>query len=129
MKSEMSITQLRLRGVMLEVLHAAVCVLCWVGVGYGQASQDQVDEILSPKVRSVIDSLKQGTYGPATQEQIAEAQAGQLVPILKARFVTSPDAEVKARVAHALVNLGDKYQRGDGRHCRSHRPGLCRSGL
>jgi HEAT repeat protein len=56
----------------------------------------------------VIDSLKQGTYGPATQEQIAEAQAGQLVPILEARFVTSQDAEVKARVAHALVNLGDK---------------------
>jgi HEAT repeat protein len=55
----------------------------------------------------VIDSLKQGTYGPATQEQIAEAQAGQLVPILEARFVTSQDADVKARVARALVSLGD----------------------
>jgi HEAT repeat protein len=56
----------------------------------------------------VIDFLKQGTYGPVTQEQVAEAQAGQLVPILEARFVTSQDAVVKARVARALVDLGDK---------------------
>ena len=93
---------------MLEVLHVAVWCALLVGVVYGQASQDQVDEALSLKVSSVIDSLKQGAYGPATQEQIAEAQAGQLVPILEARFVTSQDAEVKARVARALVDLGDK---------------------
>jgi HEAT repeat protein len=108
MKSGMSIRQLRLRSVMSEVLHVAVWCALLVGVGYGQTPQDQVDEILSLKVRSVIDLLKQGVYGPATQEQIAEAQAGQLVPILEARFVTSQDAEVKARVAHALVDLGDK---------------------
>jgi HEAT repeat protein len=51
--------------------------------------------------------MKQGIYGPATQEQIAEAQAGQLVPMLETRFVTSQDAKVKARVARALVDLGD----------------------
>jgi HEAT repeat protein len=108
MKSGMSIRRLHLRSVMSEVGHAAVWCALVVGVGYGQTSQDQVDEVLSLKVRSVIDSLKQGVYGPATQEQIAEAQAGQLVPILEARFVTSQDADVKARVARALVNLGDK---------------------
>jgi hypothetical protein len=108
MKSGMSIRQRHLRGVRLEVLHVAVWCALLVGVGYGQTSQDQVDEVLNAKVRSVIDSLKQGTYGPATQEQIAEAQAGQLVPILEARFVTSEDAEVKARVARALVDLDDK---------------------
>jgi HEAT repeat protein len=91
-----------------EVLHAAVWCALLVGVGYGQTSQDQVDDVLNAKVRSVIDFLKQGTYGPATQEQIAEAQAGQLVPILEARFVTSQDAVVKARVARVLVDLGDK---------------------
>jgi hypothetical protein len=107
-KSGMSIRQRHLRSVMSEVLHASVWCALLVGVAYGQASQDQVDEVLSAKVRSVIDSLKQGTYGPATQEQIAEAQAGQLVPILEARFVTSQDAEMKARVARALVDLGDK---------------------
>src|ERR1700722_4793768 len=104
----MSIRQLHLRSVMSEVLHAAVWCALLVGVGYGQTLQDQVDEVLSLKVRSVIEHLKQGVYGPATQEQIAEAQAGQLVPILEARFVTSQDAEVKARVARALVDLGDK---------------------
>ena len=108
MKSGMSIRRLHLRSVMSEVGHAAVWCALVVGVGYGQTSQDQVDEVLSLKVRSVIDSLKQGVYGPATQEQIAEAQAGQLVPILETRFVTSQDAVVKARVARALVDLGDK---------------------
>jgi HEAT repeat protein len=92
----------------IGVLRVAVWCALLVGVGYGQTLQDQVDEVLSLKVRSVIDSLKQGTYGPATQEQIAEAQAGQLVPILEARFVSSQDAVVKARVARALVDLGDK---------------------
>jgi HEAT repeat protein len=108
MKSGMSIRQRHLRGVRLEVLHVAVWCALLVGVGYGQASQDQVDDVLNAKVRSVIDFLKQGIYGPATQEQIAEAEAGQLVPILEARFVTSQDAVVKARVARALVDLGDK---------------------
>ena len=108
MKSGMSIRQRNLRVVMLEVLHVAVWCALLVGIGYGQMSQDQVDEVLSAKVRSMIDSLKQGIFGPATQEQIADAQAGQLVPILEARFVTSQDAEVKARVARALVSLGDK---------------------
>ena len=108
MKRGMSIRQRHLRGVMSEVLHVAVWCALLVGVGYGQTSQDQSDEILNQKARNVIDSLKEGTYGPVTQEQIAEAQAGQLVPILEARFVTSQYAEVKARVARALVDLGDK---------------------
>jgi HEAT repeat protein len=108
MKSGMSIRQRHLRSVMSEVLQAAVWCALLVGVGYGQTSQDQVDEVLSQKVRNVIDFLKQGFYGPATQEQIAEAQAGQLVPILEGRFVASQDAVVKARVARALVDLGDK---------------------
>jgi hypothetical protein len=56
----------------------------------------------------VIDSLKRGIYGPATQEQIAGAQAGQLVPIFEARFMRSRDADVKARIASALVSLCDK---------------------
>jgi HEAT repeat protein len=108
MKSGMSIRQRRLRGVMLGVLQVAVWCALLVCVGFGQMSQDQVDEILNQKVHSVIDFLKQGIYGPATQEEVAEAQAGQLVPILEARFVTSQDAVVKARVARALVDLGDK---------------------
>ena len=108
MQSGMSTRPRHLRGVMLEVLHAAVWCALLVGVGYGQTSQDQGDEALSPKVRSVIDFLKQGVYGPATQEQIAEAESGQLVPILETRFVTSQDADVKARVARALMDLGEK---------------------
>jgi HEAT repeat protein len=108
MKSGKSIRQLHLRSVMSEIQHAAVWCALLVSVGYGQTSQEQVDEVHSQTVRIVIDSLKQGTYGPATQEQIAEAQAGQLVPILEARFVHSQDSDIKARVAKALVGLGEK---------------------
>jgi HEAT repeat protein len=108
MKSGMSIRQRHLRSVRLEVLHVAVWCALLVGVGYGQTSQDQVNDVLNAKVGSVIEHLKEGVYGPATQEQIAEAQAGQLVPILEARFVTSQDADVKARVARSLMDLGDK---------------------
>src|ERR1700753_1129918 len=108
MQSGMSIRDRDLRSVMSGMLYAAMWCALLVGVSYGQASQDKVDEVLSAKVHKVIDFLKRGIYGPATQEQIAEAQAGQLVPMLEARFVTSQDARVKARVAHALVNLGDK---------------------
>jgi HEAT repeat protein len=104
----MSIRQRHLRSVMSEVLRAPVWCALLAGVGYGQTSQDQVDEILSLKVRSVIEHLKQGVYGPATQEQIAEAQAGHLVPILEARFVASQDADLKARVARSLMDLGVK---------------------
>lgn len=104
----MSTRQLHLRGVMLGVLHIAVWCALLVRVVHGQASQDQVDEALSQKFRSVIGHLKEGVYGPVTQEQIAEAEAGQLVPILEARFVTSQDADVKGRVARSLMDLGDK---------------------
>ena len=108
MKSGMSIRRLRLRCVMSEVLQIAVWCALLVGVGYGQTSQDQVDEALNLKVSTAIEHLKQGVYGPATQEQIAEAEAGQLVPMLEARFVTSQDADVKARAARSLMDLGDK---------------------
>src|SRR3984885_12704688 len=108
MENGMSTRQLHLRGGMLGVLHIAVWCALLVGVVYGQASQEQVDEALNLKISSVIEHLKQGVYGPATQEQIAEAEAGQLVPILEARFVTSQDADVKARVARSLMDLGDK---------------------
>jgi hypothetical protein len=71
----MSVRERNFRVVMLEVLHVAVWCVLLVGVGYGQTSLGPVDEVLGAKVRSVIDALKQGFYGPATQEKIAEAEA------------------------------------------------------
>ena len=62
------------------MMHIAVWCALLAGVAYGQAPQGQSDESLTLKVISVIDSLKQGTYGPVTQEQIDAGQAGQLVP-------------------------------------------------
>jgi hypothetical protein len=55
----------------------------------------------------LIAELKTGAFGPVTEQQISEARAGRLVPVLEARFAISKDPEMKARIASALVKLGD----------------------
>src|ERR1700761_377247 len=81
-----------------------------VNVAYGQRTDEQIDEALKARILQILDSLKQGTYGPATQEQVAEAEEGQLVSMLEERFVHSQDADIKARVAKSLLDLGDKNE-------------------
>ena len=90
-------------------------VLVWnwflLGIAYGQVTREPTDEACKAKTLQILNSLEQGTYyGPTTREQIAEAKAGQLVSVLEERFVHSQDADIKARVAKALVDLGDKGQ-------------------
>jgi HEAT repeat protein len=82
-----------------------------VNVAYGQTADKQTDAALKARILQRLTSLEQGTYyGPTTQEQIAEAKAGQLVPILEEKFVHSQDVDIRARVAKALLDLGDKNE-------------------
>jgi HEAT repeat protein len=81
-----------------------------VNVTYGQRADGQTEEAYRAKVPRILNSMKQGSFGPTTQEQIAEAEAGQLMPLLEERFVHSHDADIKARVARALIELGDKNE-------------------
>ena len=90
-------------------------VLVWswflVGIAYGQVTGEPTDEARKAKTLQILNSFEQGTYyGPTTPEQIAEAKAGQLVSVLEERFVHSQNADIKARVAKALVDLGDTGQ-------------------
>jgi HEAT repeat protein len=82
-----------------------------VNVAYGQRADERRDEALKIRTLQILNFLEQSTdYGPTTQEQIAEAKAGQLVSILEEKFVHSQDADIKARVAKALLDLGDKNE-------------------
>ena len=83
MQSGMSIRQLHLRSVMSGVLHAAVWCALLVGVGYGQTSQDQVDEVLSPKVRSVIDSLNRALTARRLKSKLPRQRRDSLFQSLK----------------------------------------------
>lgn len=98
-----------------EMSRRVLQVLVWscflVDIAYGQVTREPTDEARKAKALQILNSLEQGTYyGPTTQEQIAEAKAGQLMSVLEERFVHSQDADIKARVAKALVDLGDKGQ-------------------
>jgi hypothetical protein len=66
-------------------IHRAMCraghVLLWgflsVFAAYGQGIPNPTDGAVKAKTLQVIAALKEGEYfGPATQEEIAEAQAG-----------------------------------------------------
>jgi len=97
---------------MRRTICVALRVLVWssfLGIAYGQGA-GQTDEALKAKTLEVLNHLKQGTYGPTTPQQVAEAEAGQLVPILEERFVHGQDADIKARVAKSLLDLGDKNE-------------------
>jgi HEAT repeat protein len=97
---------------MRRMICVALRVLVWsslFGIAYGQRAE-QTDEALKAKTLEVLNHLKQGDYGPTAPEQVAEAEAGQLVPILEERFVHGQDADIKARIARSLLDLGDKNE-------------------
>lgn len=97
---------------MRKTICLALLVLMWgwfLSSAYGQRAE-QTDEALKAETLQVLNDLKQGIYGPATPEQVAEAEAGQLVPILEERFVHGQDPDIKGRVARLLLNLGDKNE-------------------
>jgi HEAT repeat protein len=71
-------------------------------------SQDKGTELAESKVNAIIDELKGGVFGPATDQEVDAARAGDLIPMLKGRFARSKGDEVKSRIASDLVLLGDK---------------------
>jgi HEAT repeat protein len=93
-----------------RALQVLICGWFLVGVAYGQATGEPTDEARKARTLQILSYLKLGTYGPATQEQVAEAEAGQLVSMLEERFVHSQDSDIKARVAKSLLDLGDKNE-------------------
>ena len=82
------------------------------GVAYGQAGQPQPEKLAygidKANVPDAIAKVKSGDFALVHVELIAEAGAVEAIPILKEQFVRSQDPLKKAKIADALVRLGDK---------------------
>jgi len=87
----------------MGVLCLALWWLMLPCAAFGQARKSTPDEIADDIAR-----VKSGGFYGAAVEQIAEAHAVQAIPVLKEQFAISQDASVKAKIAGALVRLGDK---------------------
>jgi HEAT repeat protein len=72
------------------------------------ASYGQVGPAPPSKIADAIEKVKQGNFSFATIEQIAEARAVDAIPVLKEQSARSNDDDTKAKIASALVRLGDK---------------------
>ncbi len=73
-----------------------------------QTAQSQVNMSANGEALEVIDGLRTGAFGPATEQQVDDARSGQLISILEARFADGHDVQMKSRIASALVKLGDR---------------------
>jgi HEAT repeat protein len=87
---------------MLSVLLAAMA--------YGQESQSKALAYSADKanVPDAIAKVKSGHFALVHVDMIAKAGAVEAVPILEEQFSRSQDPLVKAKIASALVKLGDK---------------------
>jgi hypothetical protein len=73
-----------------------------ISAAHGQTEQNQ-----ATRVADAMKKVKQGKFGLVDVEEIARAGAVQAIPELKEQFARSPDSNTKAKIASALVRLGD----------------------
>jgi HEAT repeat protein len=99
---------------MREVLNLFVwcALLTLTGVAYGQEEQGQSNTLAyaanKANVPDAIAKVKSGDFNGVHVEIIAEAGAAEAIPILKEQFARSQDPFLKAKIASAVVRLGDK---------------------
>ena len=66
------------------------------------------DNPKSDRVTDAIKNVNEGHFALVNVEEIARAGARQAIPSLKEQFLRSQDATAKAKLADALVRLGEK---------------------
>jgi hypothetical protein len=91
-----------------KLFHIFMWCALLVGPAYGQTGRSQPG---GGQVPDVLDRLKQDTDDPTYDVEVA-AHTGRVdaIPILKAKFVRSQNTFDKAKIAEALVKLGDTDQ-------------------
>lgn len=79
-------------------------------MAYGQQNQPNSPAYTADKanVADAIAKLKSGHFALVHVDMIAKAGAVEAIPTLKEQFSRGQDPLVKARIASALVKLGDK---------------------
>lgn len=93
------------------VSHLLACAIL-VGSAYSQAPKDQSQKLAYPADKAnlpdAIASVKSGDFGLVHVEMIASFGAVEAIPILKKQFESKDDPLTRAKLASALVRLGDK---------------------
>lgn len=81
-----------------------------IAVAYGQQNQPNSLAYAADRsnVPDAIAKLKSGNFALVHVELIAKAGAVEAIPFLKEQFVRSQDPLIKAKIASALVRLGDR---------------------
>jgi PBS lyase HEAT-like repeat len=72
------------------------------------ATWASAQQVKPSEVEDRINRVKQGKFGLADVEVIAQAHAVEAIPILKRQFDRTKDQDAKAKIAGALSQLGDK---------------------
>jgi len=91
-------------------IHLVVLSTLLTTAAYGQQNQPRSLAYAADKsnVPDAIAKLKSGNFLLVHIDMIARAGAVEAVPALKEQFTRSPDPLVKAKIASALVRLGDR---------------------
>jgi hypothetical protein len=84
---------------------AITCAVCFVALVGTTHTQERRPE--SQNVDDLIESIKQGTFTPATVNRIVQLRAVQAIPVLKQQFAANADTLMKQALASGLVRLGD----------------------
>ena len=103
---------IHLRGDIRQLLHILVWCALLTGAAYGQAQQGQHEKLAygadMANVPDAIAKVKAGEFSGVHVDLITRAGAVEAIPILKEQFVRVQDPLLKAKIAAALVRLGDK---------------------
>lgn len=105
-------TNLHSRGAISRVLRLLVSFALLASVVYGHAQQNQPQKLAygadMANVPDAIAKVKSGDFAAIHVDLIARAGAVEAIPILKEQFVHVQDPLLKAKIASALVRMGDK---------------------
>lgn len=95
--------------------HLAVRTVCWIavwsfpiGIVHGQVDRSQIEKRYGMTVSEALMKLKAGKHNVLDIDLISQTRAADAIPDLRVQFSRSQDPLVKARIAEALVRLGDK---------------------
>jgi len=104
MENKMSTTRnTRLHSVLLKALYLIVLSAFPICAAHGQAAVVQPD-----KVTNAIANVQSGHFNMTDVDNIAYVGAVEGIPVLEKQFVHAVDESLKAKIADALVRLGDK---------------------
>jgi HEAT repeat protein len=99
------------RGAICLALQILLSCRLLTGVAYGQAQQNQPQRLAygadKANVPDAIAKIESGEFGGVHVDLVGRAGAVEAIPALKEQFVHVQDLFLKAKIASALVRLGD----------------------